>query len=290
MAELLVQKHDPEADGNILRVTPESAHWSHVGFEVYRLRAGESLRRETGDREVCITLLGGRANVATEHERCNDIGERMNVFDGRPPFAVYVPSGDQFRVEAVTDLELAVSSAPGKGSFSVRLIRPDDVGVEDRGTGSNSRRVHNILPENQPADSLLVVEVYTPEGNWSSYPPHKHDTDNPPAEVKLEETYYYRYREPEAYGIQRLYTADGRFDEVMRVVDGDLALIPEGYHPFVTAYGYDAYYLNVLAGDRRSMAASDDPQYVRFRRDWPSRDPRLPLLERPAEKGALEPK
>ncbi len=261
MAELLVQKHDPEADGNILRVTPESAHWSHVGFEVYRLRAGESLKRETGDREVCITLLGGRANVATEHERCNDIGERMNVFDGRPPFAVYVPSGDQFRVEAVTDLELAVSSAPGKGSFPVRLIRPDDVGVEDRGTGSNSRRVHNILPENQPADSLLVVEVYTPEGNWSSYPPHKHDTEDLPRQSYLEETYYHRIDPAQGYAFQRVYTDDRSLDETMTVHDGDVVMVPRGYHPVGTPPGYNLYYLNTMAGPARTWKFHNEPAH-----------------------------
>ena len=129
-----------------------------------------------------------------------------------------------------------------------------------------------------PADRLLVCEVFTPSGNWSSYPPHKHDRDRPPAEVKLEEIYYYRFEHPDAYGFQRLY--DGRTDQTVTVRHGDVVTVRSGYHPFVTAYGYNAYYLNVLAGTRRSMAASDDPRYAAFRA-WPPPDPRLPLVAPP---------
>src|SRR5947207_575577 len=125
---------------------------------------------------------------------------------------------------------------------------------------------------------LVLCEVFTPGGNWSSYPPHKHDVDDPPREADLDEIYYYRYREPDAYGFQRLYT--DRRDETLRVSHGDVVAVRDGYHPFVTAYGYDAYYLNVLAGSRRSMAASDDPRYAQLRREWPPPDPRLPLVRR----------
>ena len=152
---------------------------------------------------------------------------------------------------------------------------------EVRGSDTNTRYVRNILPETEAAEGLLVVEVITPGGHWSSYPPHKHDVDNPPAEVDLEETYYYRMRTPEAYGFQRLYSANGTRDMTLKVEDGDLVLIHDGYHPFVTAYGYDAYYLNVLAGSRRSMAASDDPRYASLRSAWPPPDPRAPVVPRP---------
>jgi 5-deoxy-glucuronate isomerase len=130
----------------------------------------------------------------------------------------------------------------------------------------------------------MVCEVYTPGGNWSSYPPHKHDVDDPPREVDLDEIYYYRFRDAAAYGLQRLYK--GRADETMRVVHGDVIAVREGYHPFVAAHGYDAYYLNVLAGDRRSMAASDDPEHARFRRQWPPPDPRVPVVAPPVTREA----
>ena len=128
----------------------------------------------------------------------------------------------------------------------------------------------------------MICEVFTPSGNWSSYPPHKHDVDNPPVEAALEETYYFRLRDPEGYAFQRLYTSDGRIDDTYKVEDGDLLLIHEGYHPFVTAFGFDAYYLNVLAGSQRSMAATDDPRYAALRNAWPPPDPRLPLVHPPA--------
>ena len=161
-----------------------------------------------------------------------------------------------------------------------RVIGPADCGGEIRGGGNATRQIVDIVPPGFPAERLLLCEVYTPGGNWSSYPPHKHDTDDPPREVDLDEIYYYRFRDPGGYGFQRLYTT--RRDETLRVVHGDVVAIREGYHPFVTAHGYDAYYLNVLAGERRSMAASDDPAHARFRRQWPPPDPRLPMVQRAA--------
>jgi 5-deoxy-glucuronate isomerase len=152
------------------------------------------------------------------------------------------------------------------------------VEVEIRGGGNATRQINHILKPGFPAHRLLLVEVYTPSGNWSSYPPHKHDVHNPPAEVDLEEIYYYRVHRPEGYAIQRVYTSDRRLDAALTVHDGELVLIPEGYHPVVAAHGYDVYYLNALAGSARSMAAMDDPDYAWVRQSWTDRDPRLPLV------------
>ena len=171
--------------------------------------------------------------------------------------------------------------SPSDARTLPRLVPPDACGFEIRGGGNATRQIIDILPPSFPADRLMICEVFTPAGNWSSYPPHKHDVDNPPGEADLDEIYYFRMREPDGYAFQRLYTADGRSDRTFTVADGDLLLIHEGYHPFVTAFGYDAYYLNVLAGSRRSMAAADDPRYARFRAAWPPPDPRVPLVEPP---------
>jgi 5-deoxy-glucuronate isomerase len=139
--------------------------------------------------------------------------------------------------------------------------------------------VRHIAPgKPSKGDTGRVCEVFTPAGNWSSYPPHKHDVDRPPSEVSLEETYFYRFADSAAYGMQRLY--DKRHDRTVTVGHGDVVLIRRGYHPFVTAYGYNAYYLNVLAGTRRSMAASDEPRYAGLRA-WPAPDPRLPVVPPP---------
>lgn len=188
MADLIVRSAaEPGEDGTVLSVTPESAGWRHVGFRVVRLKPGQTFGRPTGDRECCIVLLSGKADVRTSDERFDGIGQRMNVFEETPPFSVYIPAEDRFSVTALTELELAVCSAPGKAGFAARLIRPSDVGVEIRGRGHFRRRIHHILPETEPAASLLVVEVYTPNGHWSSYPPHKHDRDAWPYETFLDD-------------------------------------------------------------------------------------------------------
>jgi 5-deoxy-glucuronate isomerase len=261
MSNLLVKPHEREADGRVLSVTPESAGWKHVGFEVFELRAGEVLERETGEREFGIVMLTGRAGARTEGADWGEIGRRMDVFDGTPAYVLYVPSGDRIRLEAVTDAEVALCSAPGKGSHSARLIRPEDVETMNRGSGSMRRRIHNLLPDSEPADSLLLVEVYTPGGNWSSYPPHKHDTDRDAEETQLEETYYHRVNPAQGFAFQRVYTDDRSLDEAIAVSNGECVMVPRGYHPVGAPAGYDLYYLNVMAGPKRKWLFQNDPAH-----------------------------
>jgi 5-deoxy-glucuronate isomerase len=199
------------------------------------------------------------------------------VFNGLP-YALYLPINTGFTVTAETDCELAFCFCPAERAFPAHLITPDEVEVEVRGGANATRQINHILKPEFPAQRLLVVEVYTPSGNWSSYPPHKHDVHDPPGEVDLEEIYYYKIDRPEGYAIQKVYTADGRIDETLTVRDSELVLIPEGYHPVVAAHGYNVYYLNALAGSARSMAASDDPAYAWVRPTWTEQDPRVPLV------------
>jgi 5-deoxy-glucuronate isomerase len=248
-------------------VTPESAGWTYVGFELYRLSPGQSVAERTGDREVCLVLVTGRASVASDAVDFGLIGERMTPFEGRP-WSVYVPADDRWQVTAETEVELAVCSAPGRpGAHPPRLIAPETLGQETRGQGTNVRHVTNILPETDAgADSLLVVEVITPGGHTSSYPPHKHDTDNLPHESYLEETYYHRLNPPQGFGFQRVYTdarADGtrELDEAMVIEDGDVTLVPKGYHPCAATHGYDLYYLNVMAGPVRTWKFHNEPAH-----------------------------
>src|SRR5208283_4793377 len=188
--------------GLVAEVTPKSAGWGYVGFALHRLEAGESLAAETGFREVCLVLVSGKAKVSIDGEDFGAIGERMSPFEG-PPWAAYVPAGGRYAVAALTPLELAVCSAPGGRGHPAKLIPPGPHPQLVRGKGSNTRLVTNIMPEDDDsADSLLVVEVITPGGNTSSYPPHKHDQDNIPAESYLEETYYHRFNPPQGYGFQ----------------------------------------------------------------------------------------
>jgi 5-deoxy-glucuronate isomerase len=279
---LLLKSRPLPADsaGVLIDVGPREAGWEFIRFSVRRLVPDSKWQGRTDGEECCLVLLSGRCDVSWDGGPAETIGPRGSVFDGYP-HAVYLPHGHAFTVSAHEATEIAECRAPSNKPLAPRVIRPQDCGFEIRGGGNATRQIVDVLTPAFPADRLLICEVFTPSGNWSSYPPHKHDTDNPPAEVDLEETYYYKMRDPLGYGFQRLYSADGRFDETVKVEDGDLVLIREGYHPFVTAYGNDAYYLNVLAGTRRSMAASDDPRYAALRRSWPPPDPRMPLLARP---------
>ena len=256
----------------------EESGFDYLKFEVRRLKAGESHTSETRTNELGIVALEGRFRIHSSQGNWDSVGGRTNVFGGMP-WALYLPISTYFTVTATTDCSLAFCYCRAEESHPAALITPNDVRLEIRGGTNATRQINHIVTPEFSAHRLLLVEVYTPSGNWSSYPPHKHDVHNPPGEVDLEEIYYYRIDRPEGYAIQRIYTADRRLDETLTVRDGDLVLIPEGYHPVVSAHGYNTYYLNVLAGSARSMAASDDPDYAWIRNSWTEQDPRLPLVK-----------
>jgi 5-deoxy-glucuronate isomerase len=205
--------------------------------------------------------MTGKADVKTRTESWSDIGARMSVFEQKPPYAVYVPPQDEYTVNAKTDLELAVSRAPAEGKYPARLIHPDELEYITRGEGTNERRVCNILFNDIPAERLLVVEVFTPNGNWSSYPPHKHDTDDKPQETQLEETYYHRMNPSQGFAFQLVYTDDRSLDETITVEDCGVVMVPEGYHPVGAPHGYDLYYLNTMAGPERTWIFHNDPAH-----------------------------
>jgi 5-deoxy-glucuronate isomerase len=246
----------------IVSVTPASAGWRHVGFDAWRLRAGETLSVELpGDREGCLVVLTGSIDLNVGATQWSALGGRASVFDDRAPHAVYAPPGSRYDIVALDDVELALASAPGSGRFPVRLIKPASMQRTTRGSGTNTRYVCDILPESEPAEGLLVVEVVTPAAHSSSYPPHKHDTDALPVESALEETYYHRIDPPQGFAFQRVYTDARDLDETMAVGDRDVVMVPRGYHPVVMPHGYRGYYLNVMAGDRREWHFKNDPAH-----------------------------
>lgn len=272
-----------DESGVLVEVTRDRAGWEFVSFAARQIAAGDAWSSTSGADEVCLVLLQGQCQVRWGGG-AHRLGPRADVFS-EYPHAVYLPPRTDFRVDAGTPTQVAECRAPATERHDARVIEPADCGFEIRGGGNATRQIIDIMPPAFPAHRLMVCEVYTPGGNWSSYPPHKHDTDAPPREVDLDETYYYRFRDPHAYGIQRLYSPDEEDDQALTVRDGDLVLIRSGYHPFVSAHGYDAYYLNVLAGTRRSMAASDDPRHAGFRDRWPAPDPRVPMVDPPYPRG-----
>ncbi len=267
------------ASGETISITPEATGFEHLTFRVRKLLRGERLSDHTGAHELGLVMLGGRCSVESTAGSWSHLGSRANVFSGMP-MALYLPIQTQFTVAAETDCEIAFCYCGAEEPYPARLIGPEDVEVEVRGGENATRQINHIIKPEFPAHRLLLVEVYTPSGNWSSYPPHKHDVHNPPGEVDLEEIYYYKIDRPEGYAVQKVYTADRRIDETLTVRDGELVLIPEGYHPVVAAHGYNVYYLNALAGSARSMAASDDPDYAWVRAGWREKDPRVPLVTR----------
>ena len=265
---LLVRPHAPAADGAVLDITPQSAGWQHVGFRVHKLAPGQRAGAETPGRETCLVILSGTADVTASGRVFARCGDRASVFEDAPPAAVYVPAGAAWSVTAHGEVELAVCTAPGSGAGAPRLIEPTRMSREVRGEGANTRQVRNILPESEPAESLLVVEVITPGGHWSSYPPHKHDTATPGEESALEETYYHRLKPAQGFAFQRVYTDDRSLDETMAVEDGDVVLVPRGSHPVGAPHGYDLYYLNVMAGRERRWIFRNDPAHA-----WIARKP-----------------
>jgi 5-deoxy-glucuronate isomerase len=262
VSRLVLRRPDkPDGEGPVVIVTPESAGWKYVGFEVYELRRGDGIRQSTGAREVCVVMLAGTAHMAAGSHSWRDVGSRRTVFEGTP-HAVYAPPGQTLEITASSETcEVALCWAPAIRGAEPALIKASEIRPFKRGSGGTERTIHNILMEDRPAESLLVTEVLTPGGNWSSYPPHKHDTDDLPNETYLEETYYHRMARPEGLAVQLEYTDDRSLDEAIQVRDGDVVLVPRGYHPVAAGPGYDLYYLNVMAGPRRRWLVTTDPDH-----------------------------
>lgn len=247
----------------IVNVTPERAGWTHVGFRAVRLKTGETETLQTDNRELCLVVLTGTVEVVVDFQTYSHLGTRNSVFDEASPAAVYVPAGKTVAIRAERDSEIAFCTAPaGIKNHDVRVIDPATMRRSVRGKGTNTRYICDILPHDDPtADHLLVVEVVTPASHSSSYPPHKHDVEQPPVETLLEETYYHRLNPPQGFAFQRVYTDDRSIDEACAVEDHDVVMVPRGYHPVTAPHGYDLYYLNVMAGPNRFWVFKNDPKH-----------------------------
>lgn len=243
-------------------ITPASAGWTYLSFKTIRRRPGEELTGETGDQETGIVWLGGTARV----EGFGEIGERGDVFSGLPS-ALLLPPNTRYAMTAKTPLHVAVISAPASSAPAAHVVRPDEVRIETRGKGVTERRIHWILSEKEPGARLLLVEVLTPAGHWSTYPPHKHDEDRPGVERALEELYYYRFNPEQGFAFQGIYTKDRSLNLSIRARDDDLVLVPRGYHVVSAAPGYDCYYLNAMAGSVREWLFTTDPDHE-WLMDW----------------------
>ncbi len=260
MSELLLKPRQPY--GLMHDVTPASAGWSYVGFSLHRLNQGDNATGSTNDMEAILVVIEGKVELTVGETSFGVLGDRMNVFERSPPHALYAPPDSHWKARSETSCVLAVCTAPGSGSRECQIIGPGGVEFAERGTGTNTRQIYNIAMENQDfADSLLVTEVFTPQGHWSSYPPHRHDEDDFPRITYLEETYYHRLNPPQGFGFQRVFTDDLSLDETVCVHDHDVVLVPRGHHPCGTPFGYEMYYLNVMAGPIRKWRFASHPDH-----------------------------
>ncbi|ELS56803.1 5-deoxy-glucuronate isomerase [Streptomyces viridochromogenes] len=273
------------ADGDYdVLVTPESAGWGYSGLRILTLGPGEAHALSTGDSEFLVLPLTGSCTVTTDGTAF-ELAGRTGVFASVTDFA-HLPRESEALISSAAGGRFALPSArTERGGHSARYGRKEDVPVELRGAGACSRQVNNYcLPGTFDAEQLLVCEVLTPGGNWSSYPPHKHDEARPGQESELEEIYYFEVSgDGNGFGYQRVYgTPERPIDVLAEVRSGDTVLIPHGWHgPSIAAPGYDLYYLNVMAGpgQDRAWLICDDPAHGWVRATWDTQDPddRLPF-------------
>lgn len=280
----------PDANGEV-SVDPEIAGWRYLSFRTVRLDAATTVDVGGPDLETAVVLIAG-ADAVLERpgQAAWRVAGRFDPFEDLPS-GWYLPPGTTGRIAGhgsgrAGETLVAIASAPASGRTGVATdvmgFSPADIRTEIRGAGTATRQINHVITPEFPADRLEVVEVLTPAANWSSWPPHKHDVDDMPNEAVLEEIYYYRFpfQHAGAWGIQRVYRADRSRDAILEVHSGEVVLVPDGYHPFIAPQTADAYYLNALAGDRRTMACSFDPELANIRDSWPweTPDPRVPLV------------
>lgn len=277
---------DPQV---ILELDPAMAGWEYLHFRSMRLSKGQKWTFSAHGAEIALVVLSGTLDVISNHGNFLALGKRASVFEGLPE-AVYLPVNSQVEVAALLDSEFAVAWASAEQYFAARRVSQEDIVTEIRGGDNVTRQINRIIPPGFGCQRLIVVEVYTPSGNWSSYPPHKHDVHRVNAqgellEADLEEVYYYKINRPEGYAYQRVYTdehsplhqAGYPIDALLLVRDNDLVLVPEGYHPVVSPPGYITYYLNVLAGSAQQLTSFDDPRYQWVMDTYRSKDWRVPI-------------
>ena len=286
----LVVHPNPDPNATLItRITPADAGWDFIHFEARRLRAGQSHQHDAGENELAIVVLSGMIDVTTSRGQFLGVGERKNVFAGKPE-AVYLPRRTTCRIQAANDCEFALGWCATDQDHPPRWIHQSNVPTEIRGGDNATRHINGIIPPGFDCQRLVIVEVYTPGGNWSSYPPHKHDVhrvdmNGKILEVKQEEVYFYKIDKPEGYAYQRVYTdeyssfqqAGNPFDAVVMARNNDAVLIPGGYHPVCSPPGYTTYYLNVLAGSAQSLANFEDPQYAWVKETYVGKDARVPI-------------
>jgi 5-deoxy-glucuronate isomerase len=257
--------HYTAANGYTQLVTPQTHPINDLNFGMLRLEGGQSYQTTSADYEIGLVLLAGRCSIRVDAQNFENLGGRASVFDGKAT-GIYVPCQSSFMVQAESEgVEIAACLCPTQERYPAQVVRPVDVIVNERGGPGFKRYVHDIFGSQVQAATMLVGETFTIQGNWSSYPPHKHDVEALPNEVQQEELYLYKIRPEGGFGLQYLYSpADsprGPLEQALAVRNDDITVMPFGYHPVAAPPGYDVYYLWFLAGPKRLMLPRDDPAH-----------------------------
>jgi len=276
-----------EGNATYQSISVEEAGWEYLHFKARAMQKGDSWVGNTEDNEYVFVLLSGNFSSQTSQGNWQTTNGRKDVFNGLP-HALYLPPNTAFTITATSDLlDIACSWCKTDQKFPAKFITPADVqnmGIEYRGGDNASRQINRILPPGSPSHRLVCVEVYTPSGNWSSFPAHKHDTrkvdpvTGKVLEACLEEIYFYKMDKPQGFALQKVYTDDRSLDEIAEAHHNDAVLVPRGYHPVIAGHGYNVYYLNVLAGSDQSLANTDDPDHKWIYGAWKGMDPRIPMV------------
>jgi 5-deoxy-glucuronate isomerase len=264
-------------------LTREEADWEFLNFAARLMKQGEVWEGYTGEQEYGIILLSGNYRVQTDHGNWETVNGRQDVFSGIA-HTLYLPRRTHFKLTAESEiLDLAWGWCDTDQDHPARFKRPEEAAIEIRGGDNANRQINSLIEPGFDCHRLVAVEVYTPSGNWSSFPAHKHDERKVDAsgnllEARLEETYFYKVDQPQGYAIQQIYTYDRSLDEIAVARNNDIVMVPRGYHPVVAGHGYHVYYLNFLTGSDQSLANTDDPDHAWIYGTWKGQDPRLPMV------------
>lgn len=274
----------PKTESGIYhKITPESANWKYLNFEAREMILNETWQWETQDNELVIVLLSGNFKVESNKGSWETLNGRKDVFSG-VAHTLYLPRNTKFTLTAISSvLDIAYGWCKSDGDFKAKFVTPEETPVVIFGGDNATRQFNDLVPPGFGCHSIVVREVYTPSGNWSSFPAHKHDErivgeDGTVLEPIQEETYFYKFQKPEAYAIQQVYTKDRSLDEIVRPRHNDVVMIPKGFHPVVAEHGFHCYYLNFLAGTDQCLANTTDPDHEWIYDSWTSKDKRLPLV------------
>lgn len=280
-------------DGAYQNITSKDAGWDHLNFGAKKITKGNNWQSSTNENEMCIVLLGGKFSVSSKWGEWITENGRKDVFSGLP-HAVYFPPNTEFVLTAISEeVDIAYGYTKSEENISGYFITPqmvNDFGIELRGGDNASRQINSMLPPGAKCSKLVCVEVYTPSGNWSSFPAHKHDErkidgNGKVIEAKLDEAYFYKFDKPQGFALQKVYNDDLSLNEIAEPHTDDVVLIPSGYHPVAAGHGYHTYYLNLLAGSDQSLANTDDPNHKWIYGTWKKMDERLPIVTLEMNKG-----